>query len=246
MSNGPNPAQDGAAQSEGNAAMTQTGLKVINLGLPKSGTTTLGKALSEAGLRVADWRIRRGQPDNPAITRAFVGKLMYDGYFQSGDPLALMPEFDAFSEIDIVRAGLCLWPQTDWGLISAIRRHHPQARFILTHRDPAALADSMTRWSNLGRSRLPQNAIPGLPQGYGSTDAEKIRWIEGHYAFCRQVFRDAPDFLEYDILDPAAPEKIAGFLGLDLPWWGKANENTRRSGDDPGDDADDDADDDAA
>lgn len=201
-------------------------LKVINLGLPKSGTTTLGEALKRAGLSVADWRIRPGQTENRQILRAFVGKLMYQGYYETGDPLALIDEFDAFTEIDIVRNGLNLWPQTDWGLIAAIRAHHPGAKFILTHRDPAKLSDSMGRWSNLGKTRLPMNAIPGLPEGYGATDADRIRWIEGHYAFCRQVFAGADDFLEYDVADEDAPHRIGAFLGIDLPWWGVANANT--------------------
>jgi len=209
-------------------------LRVINLGLPKSGTTTLGQALTHAGLKVADWRIRRGQSDNDRLVRAFVGRLMYKGYFETGDPLALMDEFDVFSEIDIVREGLNLWPQTDWGLLSAIRAHHPGARFILTHRDPAKLSDSMGRWSNLGRTRLPNNAIPGLPEGFGGTDAERIRWIEGHFAFCRQVFAGAPDFLEYDIEDENAREKVAAFIGRDLPWWGVANANQSHPGATPG------------
>jgi len=80
----------------------------------------------------------------------------------------------------------------------------------------------------LGNRRLPQNTIPGLPLGYGQTDGERIRWIEGHYAFCRQVFASAPDFLEYDIADPNAQSKLEAFLGLELPWWGRANENTRK------------------
>ncbi|HHH89400.1 MAG TPA: sulfotransferase family protein [Aliiroseovarius sp.] len=200
-------------------------LRVINLGLPKSGTTTLGEALRRAGMRVADWRIRKGQSQGDRLKRAFVGKLMYRGYFETGDPLALMDEFDAFTEIDIVRDGLNLWPQTDWGLLSAIRTHHPGARFILTRRDARAHSDSMARWSNLGRTRLPNNAIPGLPEGWGGTDAERIRWIEGHVSFCRQVFAGADDFLEYDIADPAARDKVSAFVGRELPWWGVANAN---------------------
>lgn len=42
-------------------------LRVVNLGLPKSGTTTLGKALRRAGLNVADWKIRDGQSENDAL-----------------------------------------------------------------------------------------------------------------------------------------------------------------------------------
>lgn len=203
-------------------------LRVINLGLPKSGTTSLGEALKRAGLRVADWRIRAGQSEGDRLKRAFVGKLLYDGYFETGDPLARMDEFDAFTEIDIVRDGLNLWPQTDWGLLSAIRAHHPGARFVLTWRDPAKLSDSMGRWSNLGRTRLPNSAIPGLPEGRGGTDAERIRWIEGHHAFCRQVFAGADDFIEYDIEDDDAKARLERFLGIDLPWWGVANANDNR------------------
>jgi len=205
-----------------------TGLKVINLGLPKSGTTTLGEALARAGLKVADWRIRKGQSPNDELARRFVGKLMYEGYFEDGDPLARMPGFEAFTEIDIVRNGLNLWPQTDWGLLQSIKDNHPDAKFILTHRDSVALSDSMGRWSNLGSFRLPNSAIPGMPEGYGGTDQERIRWIEGHYAFCRRVFDGDPSFLEYDIKDTDAKDKIGEFLGIELPWWGKANENTRR------------------
>ncbi|HBQ35377.1 MAG TPA: sulfotransferase family protein, partial [Rhodobacteraceae bacterium] len=200
-------------------------LKVINLGLPKSGTTTLGEALKQAGFKVADWKIRPHQTDNKQLKRCFVGKLMYQSYFETGDPLAMMNEFNAFTEIDIVRDGLNLWPQTDWGLLGAIAKQHKGAKFILTHRDPAKLSDSMQRWSNLGRRRLPDNAIPGLPEGYGSNDAQRIRWIEGHYSFCRKVFDKSDNFLEYDVEDTNAQEKISTFLGVDLPWWGIANAN---------------------
>ena len=39
-------------------------LRVINLGLPKSGTTTLARALRKAGLHVADHRIKPVQTDD--------------------------------------------------------------------------------------------------------------------------------------------------------------------------------------
>ena len=90
------------------------GLKIINLGLPKSGTTTLGAALGAAGLNVADWRIRPDQGADGDRVGRFVGELMYEGYYSSGDPLGLMPEFSAFTEIEVIRKGMNLWPQTDW------------------------------------------------------------------------------------------------------------------------------------
>ena len=200
-------------------------LCVINLGFPKSGTTTLGQALTKAGMRVADWKIRPGQSKT---IRGFVGKLMYSGYFATGDPLHHLSEFNAFTEIEIVREGKNLWPQTDWALLAAIRAHHPGAKFLLSYRDPAKHADSMRRWSNLGKTRLPNHAVPGLPEGFGAAPGELERWVEGHVAFCRQVFAGATDYLDYDVADPNARARIAGFLGIDLPWWGKANINENR------------------
>lgn len=197
-------------------------LRVINLGFPKSGTTTLGEALKRAGMRVADWKIRPGQSEN---MRGFVGNLMYHGYYRAGDPLHYLFDFNAFTEIEVVREGKNMWPQTDWGLLSTIRAKYPGAKFILSWRDPVKHADSMRRWSNLGKTRLPMNHVPGLPEGFGRGKGELERWIEGHVAFCRQVFAGADDYLDYDVADPHARDRISDFLGIDLPWWGKANTN---------------------
>jgi hypothetical protein len=60
--------------------------KLVNLGLPKTGTTTLARALKITGFRVADHRIRPRQTESETLKNAFVADLLYQGYFQSGDP----------------------------------------------------------------------------------------------------------------------------------------------------------------
>jgi len=200
-------------------------LRVVNLGLPKTGTTTLAHALRLSGLKVADYRIRRRQTADTSMHGIFLGQSLYDGYFNTGDPLARLEGFDAFSEISCLREGQSLWPQTDWGLISAIRAHHPGVRFLASWRDPRALSDSMLRWSNLGTERLPRSDVPGLPRGFGATTAERVRWIEGHYAHLQALFRDDPAFLLYDVADPQAPALIGAHIARTLPWWGRANSN---------------------
>ncbi|QFS82694.1 hypothetical protein FIU97_07770 [Roseivivax sp. THAF40] len=199
-------------------------LRVVNLGLPKSGTTTLGKALRRAGLNVADWKIRPEQSTHDALEGEFVGKCLYEAYFTTGDPLAAMAEFDAFSEISAIGGGANYWPQFDYGLLAAISAHHPGTKFLLSYRAPADIVESMLAWRNLGTGRLPKNAIPGLPEGYGQDAPELERWVAGHYAYLRAAFEGRADFMEYNISDPQAPEKIGAFLGLELPWWGHANE----------------------
>lgn len=200
-----------------------TRLRVINLGLPKTGTTTLSRALRKAGLKVADWRIRRKQTEDEKIVNKHVGSLMYSGYYDNGDPLALLDDFDAIAEMSYVKFNFSAWPQTDWAMLSAIVDHHPGVKFLLSQRDPAKTVASMLKWTNLGRKRLPSNSIPGLPKGFGKTEAELERWVRGHYLFCRHVFAGSDRFMEYDVDDPDAAKKIGAFLGRDLPWWGHAN-----------------------
>ena len=193
-------------------------LQVVNLGLPKSGTTTLARALRLAGYRVADHRIRgRNLPDG-ALKGAYVADLLYRGYFDAGDPGVLLAGITAISEMNMLRGTRSIWPQTDFALLQAIRAHHPGVRFLASRRDAASMSRSMLAWSNLGSERLPGAAIPGLPPGFGGTGKERETWIEGHYANLRQLFQGADDFLEYDVADPQAPEQIGAFLDRRLPW----------------------------
>ncbi|MGR3541709.1 MAG: sulfotransferase [Hasllibacter sp.] len=195
--------------------------RVFNLGLPKSGTTTLAEALARAGLRVADWKI----PLEGTNRRVFLARRLYRNWFERGDPLDGLGAYDAFTEVNVANDEHSLWPQTDAGLIEAIRAKHPEMRFVLSRRDPARLADSMRRWKGLGTRRLPRLAVPGLPAGFGTEPGALERWIEGHYAFCERMFAGADDFLTYEVGEDGAQAAIGAFLGIDLPWWGVANAN---------------------
>ncbi|MHA6264049.1 hypothetical protein ACXYMO_12670 [Arenibacterium sp. CAU 1754] len=203
-------------------------LIAVNLGLPKSGTTSLAKALRMAGLRVADHRIRGRNTSDPALKGAYVAELMYQGYFETGDPAARIPEITAISEMSMLRGDRSIWPQTDFAIIMALRQHHPGIRFLASRRDAFAMSQSMLAWSNLGTERLPGSNIPGLPPGYGTTSKERMQWIDGHYDSLAEFFRHSDDYLEFDVNDPDAPFRIGDFLGRDLPWWGKLNANPIR------------------
>lgn len=198
---------------------------IINLGLPKSGTTTLGEALRSAGLRVADHKVRGGDGAPPEVTGGPIARHLYDGYFHDGDPLARLGFYDALTEISILRPNLSLWPQTDFGLLQTVRDLHPDARFVLSWRPAEDIADSMRRWRNLGRERLPRNPVPGLPAGYGYEPLDLIRFIEGHHAFVARIFQDDPKFLWLDVGAPDAQAALARFIGRPVPWWGRANAN---------------------
>ena len=194
-------------------------LRLVNLGLPKSGTSTLARALRRAGWSCADHRM---QSDGHA--KAYVGKLIYDGLYDLGDPAALLTGYDSISEMSAMRDGLTLWPQTDFAVIDAFRRLHPDLKFVATRRESFAISQSMLGWSNLG-DRLAAASIPGLPAGYGETTKARTAWIDGHYAHLRAIFTGSDRFLELDMGADDARAQLSAFIGRDLPWWGRRNAN---------------------
>ncbi|MCC1493447.1 sulfotransferase family protein [Cognatishimia sp. F0-27] len=198
-------------------------IRIVNLGLPKSGTTTLAKALRSAGLRVADHRLRRRQTRDPELAGSFVGRQIYEGYFGSGDPLVRLQGFDALSEISVLTEKACFWPQGDPAILNAMRQQHPDLRFVATWRKPEAICTSMDRWGDLGRARIPAAALPGLPHGFGHLRGHRLRWIEDHYRTLDRLFAGDANYLRLDVADPDAADRLGAHAGLVLPWWGIAN-----------------------
>ena len=70
-------------------------LLVVNLGLPKSGTTTLAKALRMSGLRVADHRMRGRNTDDPALKGARRANLEAASDYLDAAPLVVTVAPDA-------------------------------------------------------------------------------------------------------------------------------------------------------
>lgn len=198
-------------------------LRVINLGLPRSGTTTVARALRRASLHAADFRIRAGQSKEDHLLGEYIAALLYEAYFQTGDPLAYLDEFDGFSEISMLRAGQSLWPQMDFGIIEAIRAHHPGVKFFASWRPAADISASMERWSNLATERLPRYNQPGLPDGYGGTDPQRQRWINAHYDHLDRIFSGSDCYMRLDVRADDAAEQLSAYLGRPVPWWGHLN-----------------------
>ncbi|MDA7426651.1 sulfotransferase [Thalassococcus lentus] len=201
-------------------------LKLVNLGLPKSGTTTLAFALEQAGWHVADHKVRRSHTKDPTIAGTFIARQLYEAYFDNGDPFATLGHYDALTEISALKAETSLWPQCDYAVIKAMRINHPNVKFVATWRPAADISDSMRRWQNMGKERLPKGAVPGLPRGFGKVEPERVRWIEEHYAMLRDLFGDDPRYLELPMGAQDARDRLAAHIQCDLPWWGKRNVNS--------------------
>ncbi|MCT4559358.1 MAG: sulfotransferase family protein [Pelagimonas sp.] len=209
---------------------SQTQVKLINLGLPKSGTTTLARALREAGWRVADHRLRDADGRVLELDRTYVAQRLYDAYFANEPVLERLAGYEALTEISMLNGPHSLWPQSDYPMLKAFRAC-PDLRFTATWRPAPDIVDSMMRWNNLGHTRLPKGTLPGLPHGYGTSHDHLIRWVRGHYDMLVDLFADDPRFLLLDIGAPDARDLLSRHLGLDLPWWGRENANPSGGGD---------------
>lgn len=194
---------------------------IINLGLPKSGTTTLAKALASSGFRVGDFKIP--DPHDPSQIR-FLADVIYEGYFNHLNPLHYLDHYDALTEMSALRRGHVLWPQTDFGLLATIEELYPDTKFIATTRDAAAICDSMNRWTNM-QARLPKFNIPGLPAPWGTEDRQKLLWIMGHYTAVERYFKGRENFLLLDVSAPDAKAQLEHFVERPIHWWGVANAN---------------------
>jgi hypothetical protein len=193
-------------------------MRAVAVGFPKSGTSTLYEALLRAGLRAVHWT-HHGQP---------IGKLVYDGWFEEGDPFARLKDVDAIAQMDFCQPAkkLNYWPNLDLAILVAIRARYPDCLLILNTRPAEGIASSIERWGDM-QHRITSQYIPGLPAGRGKTRAELVRWVEGHFAAVRATFRDDPAFLELDITAADAPERLGKALGIPITWWGRANTNPK-------------------
>lgn len=199
-------------------------MKLFNLGLPKSGTTTLHTALEKAGVKSAHWEF---YPRSGIGLRShqFVGAYIYRHYLRGIDPLAGMKEWDAVTQADLIVAPHSLWPQMDYALLQKIRKHHPKCLFVLLTRDPAKVANSIIRWGDMHK-RFMKMGAPWLTPVMAKSEAGFHDWVVGHYERTRALFADDPHFLEVDIADAGVANTLSKRLDMELPWWGTANINT--------------------
>jgi predicted O-linked N-acetylglucosamine transferase (SPINDLY family) len=189
--------------------------KVFLVGFPKSGTSTIQKALESSGYRSAHWKVSEG----------YVGELMQRGLSDKDDPWYYLQQYEAITQADVClpQLGLNHWPNLDFGVIEKIKELYPDCLFILNYRDPAQTVSSIKRWGDM-QARFRDCDIEGLPAGTGD-DASLHEWIVNHMNRVRTFFENDDNFVEIDITSEKAPDILQAKLGVKVLWWGVANRN---------------------
>lgn len=190
-------------------------LKVFALGVQRTGTTSLGAALTKAGYLTA-----HNRPKWVNRYTSHTGVYIMDAFRDGVDPISYIPGCEA-----IVHPSVCilhpepvnLWPQLELPVLDAIRHHHPDCLFLLNTRPVNNWIRSLTNWKDL-RQRMTDAEIPYLPAGIGGKDEELRDWIEGHWQRMREFFKD-DRFIEINVENgPDCGAVLSALLGREIRW----------------------------
>jgi hypothetical protein len=175
--------------------MTSAGRRLVfGIGLNKTGTSSLHRALTLLGYRSQHW----GGPEARALVRRAMAE---------GKPLLhyLDPELEAVCDLEEVTYSFELADAA-----------YPNARFILTVRDLDSWVDSRRRHVEKNRERKAAGAYGGK-----FLDVDVDGWIadyRAHEARVRAHFAGRPDdFLALDITGGHGWNPLCTFLGLPVP-----------------------------
>ena len=163
--------------------------KIFGIGFHKTGTKSLAAALAQLGYRV----------HGPGWTRDAQACASQDSLLRTA--FAVIDDYDAFQDNP--------WPV----LWRELAETFPQARFILTLRDPQAWLDSACRY--FGAETTPMRALIYGPDA-ASPLGNKQRYLERFEQHNRDVLRyfaDSDNFLALDVSSADAHNRLRLFLG---------------------------------
>jgi hypothetical protein len=175
--------------------------KVFGIGLQKTGTTSLGKALSILGYRVQGYFLVN-QPGNPKKHLHIDEPITQEKLAAAVIPIA--EQYDAFED----NPWCVLYHELDVAF--------PGSKFILTRRDPQTWINSMTR--HFGDRRTPMSEFlygPDTP-ALGNESVYVDRYLR-HNADVLNYFAGRPDDLLVIDLEQAGWEPLCKFLGRPVP-----------------------------
>ena len=192
--------------------------EVFQLGLGKSGTTT--------------------------IQKFFVDRYDYNATCGSELTVFIQNEIDAHRPLlDAARARCphfyvsepmrVYFPNESIALqltdLHALRVAAPRALFVHGARNTTKWVSSVARWNSL-QGRLAQRDLPGLPRGIGRTSEELSTWYDGVNAHIAFMFAHRRNYVRVDVDDLAslrALERVCGGYLNQSYHWVPQNVNTR-------------------
>ncbi len=221
-------------------------LPVMNMGMPKSGSTTLYEFFDCIGFRATHWD--RGTTD-------FEGMCMRDAANVGLPPIATCgPDVQAFMQFDVEypfgtnggniwskkKREECFFPQLS--LLEELHAEDPNATFVMNFRPIGdwirSLTDWKTDWKPSMLERFQLCHFPNLPRGFPQnlTDEKDVRdtmsqFFCSHVQHLRNFVKEHPShtLIELDLYDNQGSSTIMGALFPSSNiCWGHSNKSERK------------------
>ena len=203
---------------------------VINLGMPKMGSTSLQSYLKCGGYESVHW-LCGGRYCGDCIEESIQAGLPP---FSSQDPKCKINNIDSYTQIDRGPENLI---QVNY--LDEIMAGVPNATFVLTFRNMTKWYMSMTNWwsdskevpfkptkDNSMRKRFEVANITGLPVGVGRNVSEFSHFYCEYVKRVRKEVEKYPgrhELVEIDIEDPAVGRQMEEAFGVNRTCWGHSN-----------------------
>mmetsp|Transcript_11707 Transcript_11707/g.17890 ORF Transcript_11707/g.17890 Transcript_11707/m.17890 type:complete len:222 (+) Transcript_11707:2-667(+) len=200
-----------AAISEGKSMH----LPVLNMGMPKEGSSTLQDFFKCAGFRAS---------------HSQCGNLMQKAAQNGENPLSACNTNwggELHMQLDISRPPTCYYPQIQ--LLDEIHRGSPNATFILLFRPVMDWIKSIDHWQDM-RKRFVKCDLPGLPEGVGGRMEDMVQWHCGHVQHVREFVAHHPShaLIELDLYDTERNQRVMSTLfNASSECWGHSNINKK-------------------
>jgi hypothetical protein len=194
-------------------------LPILNMGMPKAGTSTLWAFFECAGLKT-----NHDHKCGVAMRRA-----AYNGIGPLRAPRSCGKKgAEAILQMDRIKPPTnCFFPQIQ--LLDEIHQEHPNATFILNFRPVDDWINSARMWSGM-TARFSLCDLPGLPTGVGGKNQELRNWYCGHVRHIREFVALYPShaLIELDLYDTERSARVmAKLFETNETCWGHANKGTQ-------------------
>jgi hypothetical protein len=193
---------------------------VINLGMPKMGSTSIHSYFRCGGYTSVHWIC--------GPNRTFCGNCIEESIKAGLPPLSKCPTVDSYAQID---KGPENMPQVNYleEIVSGI----PNATFIMTFRNMTKWYISLSNWlgiagknkANNMKVRFQRENITGLPPGVGRNVSEFSNFYCEYVKRVRKTIAKYPghQLVEIDIEDPTEGWQLEEVFGVNRSCWGKTN-----------------------
>lgn len=187
---------------------------ILNLGMPKVGSSTLNDFFKCAGLRSVHGQQGACMRDAAARGLPVVETCAHGATIQTQLDVNFPPNS-------------CFFPQIS--LLDEIHAEHPDAVFVLIFRPLESWILSARHFFALA-GRWIRCDLPGLPRGVGGDADDLRRWFCGHVLHVRQFVDMHPshDLVELDLYNQSETSRVMARLFNASPsCWGHENKNPR-------------------